>query len=178
MSETIGKALSFEIIGESGGMINTLEGVKRSIQGLSDTAATGGKDIEQVLQRTAKTIEQAWKDIDYMSDNHKKAITELEKTYKELGDRAGEAFMKGTAKGDEEYRRLVREQEAVGLLIDEHKKLVVEINDTADALSKEEQAFNKVKEKVDKAANSKAKLTTQLRNITYEIAEMEEAGQR
>lgn len=178
MEKITGGSLEFEITGNADKLVNVLETAKRSIQGFSETTTTGGEDMEKAFEKAAETIEQAWKDIDYMSDIHRKSLEELEKTYKELGDRAGEAFMQGTAKGDEEYRRLVREQEEVGKLIDERRKLVVEINDTADALSKEEQVFNKLKEKVDKASNSKAKLTTQLRNITYEIAEMEEAGQR
>src|SRR5690606_301913 len=120
----------------------------------------------------------AWRDIDAMSDIHNATLADLQKQYTQVGKAAGEAFARGTADGDKEYRQLIKQQDAIGQQISQRQKLIGEINETADALLKEEANFEKVRDKADKNSNSQAKLTTQLRNMQYELAAMEEAGQR
>ena len=178
MNTIKGGSLEFEITANAGKLSDVLEETKRRIQGFSDATAAGGEDMEKAFEQAAATIERAWRDIDAMSDIHKAALADLQKQYAQVGKAAGEAFMRGTADGDKEYRQLIKQQDAIGQQISQRQKLIKEINETADALLKEEANFEKVRDKVDKAANSKAKLTTELRNITYEIAQMEESGQR
>ena len=177
MNTIKGGSLEFEITANDK-LSDVLEETKRRIQGFSNATAAGGEDMEKAFEQAAATIERAWRDIDAMSDIHKAALADLQKQYAQVGKAAGEAFMRGTAKGDEEYRQLIKQQDAIGQQISQRQKLIGEIAETADALLKEEANFEKVRDKVDKAANSKAKLTTELRNITYEIAQMEESGQR
>lgn len=178
MNKITGGSLEFEITANADKLSDVLEETKRRIQGFSDATAAGGEDMEKAFEQAAATIESAWRDIDAMSDIHNAALADLQKQYAQVGKAAGEAFMRGTADGDKEYRQLIKQQDAIGQQISQRQKLIGEINETADALLKEEANFEKVRDKVDKAANSKAKLTTELRNITYEIAQMEESGQR
>jgi uncharacterized protein YifE (UPF0438 family) len=178
MNTIKGGSLEFEITANAGKLSDVLEETKRRIQGFSDATAAGGEDMEKAFKQAAATIESAWRDIDAMSDIHKAALADLQKQYAQVGKAAGEAFMRGTADGDKEYRQLIKQQDAIGQQISQRQKLIGEINETADALLKEEANFEKVRDKADKNSNSQAKLTTQLRNMQYELAAMEEAGQR
>lgn len=178
MNTIKGGSLEFEITANAGKLSDVLEETKRRIQGFSDATAAGGEDMEKAFEQAAATIESAWRDIDAMSDIHKAALADLQKQYAQVGKAAGEAFMRGTADGDKEYRQLIKQQDAIGQQISQRQKLIGEINETADALLKEEANFEKVRDKADKNSNSQAKLTTQLRNMQYELAAMEEAGQR
>lgn len=177
MNKITGGSLEFEITANDK-LSDVLEETKRRIQGFSNATAAGGEDMEKAFEQAAATIERAWRDIDAMSDIHKAALADLQKQYAQVGKAAGEAFMRGTADGDKEYRQLIKQQDAIGQQISQRQKLIKEINETADALLKEEANFEKVRDKADKNSNSQAKLTTQLRNMQYELAAMEEAGQR
>ncbi|MGI6124367.1 MAG: glycine zipper domain-containing protein, partial [Acetivibrionales bacterium] len=170
--------LEFEITANAGKLSDVLEETKRRIQGFSDATAAGGEDMEKAFEQAAATIERAWRDIDAMSDIHNAALADLQKQYAQVGKAAGEAFMRGTADGDKEYRQLIKQQDAIGQQISQRQKLIGEIAETADALLKEEANFEKVRDKADKNSNSQAKLASQLRNMQYELAAMEEAGQR
>jgi hypothetical protein len=178
MNKITGGSLEFEITANAGKLSDVLEETKRRIQGFSNATAAGGEDMEKAFEQAAATIESAWRDIDAMSDIHNATLAELQKQYTQVGKAAGEAFMRGTADGDKEYRQLIKQQDAIGQQISQRQKLIGEINETADALLKEEANFEKVRDKADKNSNSQAKLTTQLRNMQYELAAMEEAGQR
>ncbi len=178
MNKITGGSLEFEITANAGKLSDVLEETKRRIQGFSNATAAGGEDMEKAFEQAAATIESAWRDIDAMSDIHNATLADLQKQYAQLGKSASEAFMKGTSDGDKEYRQLIKQQDAIGQQISQRQKLIGEINETADALLKEEANFEKVRDKADKNSNSQAKLTTQLRNMQYELAAMEEAGQR
>lgn len=86
--------------------------------------------------------------------------------------------MKGTAKGDEEYRTLTAKQQAIKDEIAQRKALLQEIANTADALQKEEQTLNENKAKVEQNAKAKGMLRTQVMNLKNSLAEMEQAGKR
>ena len=177
MTTIKGGSLEFEITANDK-LSDVLEETKRRIQGFSNATAAGGEDMEKAFEQAAATIESAWRDIDAMSDIHNATLADLQKQYAQVGKAAGEAFARGTADGDKEYRQLIKQQDAIGQQISQRQKLIGEINETADALLKEEANFEKVRDKADKNSNSQAKLTTQLRNMQYELAAMEEAGQR
>lgn len=173
-----GGALEFDIIANNGQINSALEETKKRVQGFSDATVEGGAKMEVAYSEAAATIEKAFKDIDTMAAIHSNAINDLEKEYSRLGTAAADAFMKGTAKGDEEYRALTQKQQAVQAEINQRKELLQEIGNTADALQKEEQTLNTTKEKVD--ANSQAQIAfrTQLRNAREELTRMEQAGLR
>ena len=174
----IGGALEFEITANAGKLSDVLEETKRRIQGFSDATAAGGEDMEKSFEQAAESIKSAWNDIDVMSDINNAALKDLQIQYAQLGKAAGEAFMKGTADGDKEYRQLIKQQDAIGQQITQRQKLISEISQTADALLKEEANFEKVRVKADKNSNSQVKLTTELRNMRNEMTLMEQSGQR
>ncbi len=173
-----GGALEFDIIANNGQLNSALEESKKRVQGFSDATVEGGEKMELAFEEAAASIEKAFKDIDAMADTHKAAIDKLEKEYTELGEASAKAFMKGTAKGDQEYRALVQKQTAIKQEITTRKNLLTEIEATADALAKEEQRLNSTKEATEKNANAQVSLRTQMRKVVEELATMEEAGLR
>lgn len=173
-----GGALEFDIIANNGQINSALEETKKRVQGFSDATVEGGAKMEAAYQEAAATIEKAFKEIDVMAAIHNTAINELEKEYTRLGEAASQAFQKGTAKGDEEYRALTQKQQAVQAEINQRKELLQEIGTTADALQKEEQTLNTNREKVEQNTKAKGMLRTQIMQLKNELAEAEQAGKR
>lgn len=173
-----GGALEFDIIANNGQINSALAETKRRVQGFTDATVEGGDRMEAAYREAAAQIEAAFKDIDTMAAIHSNAIADLEKEYARLGEAAGAAFMKGTAKGDEEYRALTAKQQAIKDEIAQRKALLQEVANTADALQKEEQTLNENKAKVEQNAKAKGMLRTQVMNLKNSLAEMEQAGKR
>lgn len=173
-----GGALEFDIIANNGQINSALNETKKRVQGFTDATVEGGDRMEAAYKEAAAQIEAAFKDIDTMAAIHSNAISDLEKEYARLGEAAGAAFMKGTAKGDEEYRALTAKQQAVKDEIAQRKALLQEVANTADALQKEEQTLNENKAKVEQNAKAKGMLRTQVMNLKNSLAEMEQAGKR
>lgn len=173
-----GGALEFDIIANNGQINSALAETKRRVQGFTDATVEGGDRMEAAYREAAAQIEAAFKDIDTMAAIHSNAIADLEKEYARLGEAAGDAFMKGTAKGDEEYRALTAKQQAIKDEIAQRKALLQEVANTADALQKEEQTLNENRAKVEQNAKAKGMLRTQVMNLKNSLAEMEQAGKR
>ncbi|WP_373248844.1 hypothetical protein [Bacteroides thetaiotaomicron] len=173
-----GGALEFDIIANNGQINSALEETKKRVQGFSDATVEGGAKMEAAYQEAAATIEKAFKEIDVMAAIHSNAINDLEKEYSQLGTAAANAFMKGTAKGDEEYRALIQKQQAVKKEINSRKELLKEIESTADALAKEETHLTETQQKTEQNAATHKKLTTQIREMQEQLALMEQSGQR
>lgn len=173
-----GGALEFDIIANNGQINSALAETKRRVQGFTDATVEGGDRMEAAYREAAAQIEAAFKDIDTMAAIHSNAIADLEKEYARLGEAAGAAFMKGTAKGDEEYRALTAKQQAIKDEIAQRKALLQEVANTADALQKEEQTLNENKAKVEQNAKAKGMLRAQVMNLKNSLAEMEQAGKR
>lgn len=173
-----GGALEFDIIANNGQINSALEETKKRVQGFSDATVEGGEKMEAAYQEAAATIEKAFKEIDVMAAIHSNAINDLEKEYSRLGTAAADAFMKGTAKGDEEYRALIQKQQAVKDEITARKELLKEVESTADALAKEEIHLTETQQKTEQNAATHKKLTTQIREMQEQLALMEQSGQR
>lgn len=173
-----GGALEFDIIANNGQINSALAETKRRVQGFTDATVEGGERMEAAYREAAAQIEAAFKDIDTMAAIHSNAIADLEKEYARLGEAAGAAFMKGTAKGDEEYRALTAKRQAIKDEISQRKTLLQEVANTADALLKEEIALNENKAKVEQNAKAKGMLRTQVMNLKNSLVEMEQAGKR
>ena len=173
-----GGALEFDIIANNGQINSALAETKRRVQGFTGATVEGGDRMEAAYRAAAAQIEAAFKDIDTMAAIHSNAIADLEKEYARLGEAAGAAFMKGTAKGDEEYRALTAKQQAIKDEIAQRKALLQEVANTADALQKEEQTLNENKAKVEQNAKAKGMLRTQVMNLKNSLAEMEQNGKR
>lgn len=179
MSNTIkGGALEFDIIANNGMLDRTLEETKRRVQGFTDATVAGGEKMELAFREAAIGIDKAFADIDNMADMHRSAIAKLEKEYAELGEVAAAAFMKGTAKGDEEYRAIRARQEAVKKEIETRKGLMREIEATADALQKEEQRLNATKEATEKNTKAQISLRTEIKLRREEMAALVLEAQR
>lgn len=170
--------MEFDIIANNGQINSALAETKRRVQGFTDATVEGGERMEAAYREAAAQIEAAFKDIDTMAAIHSNAIADLEKEYARLGEAAGAAFMKGTAKGDEEYRALTAKRQAIKDEISQRKTLLQEVANTADALLKEEIALNENKAKVEQNAKAKGMLRTQVMNLKNSLAEMEQAGKR
>lgn len=84
--------------------------------------------------------------------------------------------MKGTAKGDEEYRALTAKQQAIKDEIAQRKALLQEVANTADALQKEEQTLNENKAKVEQNAKAKGMLRTQVMNLKIHLRKWSRQG--
>lgn len=173
-----GGALEFDIIANNGQINSALAETKRRVQGFTDATVEGGERMEAAYREAAAQIEAAFKDIDTMAAIHSNAIADLEKEYARLGEAAGAAFMKGTAKGDEEYRALTAKRQAIKDEISQRKALLQEVANTADALLKEEIALNENKAKVEQNAKAKGMLRTQVMNLKNSLVEMEQNGKR
>lgn len=179
MSNTIkGGALEFDIIANNGMLDRTLEETKRRVQGFTNATVAGGEKMELAFREAAIGIDKAFADIDNMADMHRSAIAKLEKEYAELGEVAAAAFMKGTAKGDEEYRAIRARQEAVKKEIETRKGLMREIEATADALQKEEQRLNATKEATEKNTKAQISLRTEIKLRREEMAALVLEAQR
>lgn len=179
MSNTIkGGALEFDIIANNGMLDRTLEETKRRVQGFTNATVAGGEKMELAFREAAIGIDKAFADIDNMANMHRSAIAKLEKEYAELGEVAAAAFMKGTAKGDEEYRAIRARQEAVKKEIETRKGLMREIEATADALQKEEQRLNATKEATEKNTKAQISLRTEIKLRREEMAALVLEAQR
>ena len=108
-----GGALEFEIVAKTGQLNTALEQSKKMISDFATTAKKGGADIDTAMQKTAEQIEKAFADIDTMSGLNQQEIKKLQKAYDERGKRAGDAFMKGTKAGDQEFSQLQARQQEI-----------------------------------------------------------------
>ena len=173
-----GGALEFEIVAKTGQLNTALEQSKKMISDFATTAKKGGADIDTAMQKTAEQIEKAFADIDTMSGLNQQEIKKLQKAYDELGKRAGDAFMKGTKAGDQEFSQLQARQQEIKREITIRQQLEAEIAKTADKLAAENASFEKQREQLQQAANAHTSLRTQLRQVVEQLAVMEEAGER
>lgn len=179
MSNTIkGGALEFDIIANNGQINTALDETKKRVQGFTDATVEGGEKMELAFTDAAATIDRAFSDIDAMAGVHTTALAKLEKEYAELGNAAAAAFMKGTAKGDEEYRALTQRQAAVKKEIAARREVMQEIEATADALQKEEKQLQTQKDAVDKNAKSQVSLRTEIKLRREEMAALVIEAQR
>ena len=124
---------------------------------------------------TAQAIEQAFAELDRVYDANKRGIVELEAEYRRLAEEQRKANNRGDGKG----AAALREQKAVvEQVIETRKKLLAEIEATADQLHKEENALRSSGEQAKQAGEKHVSLRQRLREIKTALVEMEAAGQR
>nr|DAJ30340.1 MAG TPA: hypothetical protein [Caudoviricetes sp.] len=124
---------------------------------------------------TAQAIEQAFAELDRVYDANKRGIVELEAEYRRLAEEQRKANNRGDGKG----AVALREQKAVvEQVIATRKKLLAEIEATADQLHKEENALRSAGEQAKQAGEKHISLRQRLREIKTALVEMEAAGQR
>lgn len=124
---------------------------------------------------TAQAIEQAFAELDRVYEANKRGIVELEAEYRRLAEEQRKANNRGDGKG----AAALREQKAVvEQVIATRKKLLAEIEATADQLHKEEVAMRSAGEQAKQAGEKHVSLRQRLREIKTALVEMEAAGQR
>lgn len=124
---------------------------------------------------TAQAIEQAFAELDRVYEANKRGIAELEAEYRRLAEEQRKANNRGDGKG----AAALREQKAVvEQVIATRKKLLAEIEATADQLHKEEAALRSAGEQAKQAGEKHVSLRQRLREIKTALVEMEAAGQR
>lgn len=124
---------------------------------------------------TAQAIELAFAELDRVYDANKRGIVELEAEYRRLAEEQRKANNRGDGKG----AAALREQKAVvEQVIATRKKLLAEIEATADQLHKEEAALRSAGEQAKQAGEKHVSLRQRLREIKTALVEMEAAGQR
>lgn len=124
---------------------------------------------------TAQAIEQAFAELDRVYDANKRGIVELEAEYRRLAEEQRKANNRGDGKG----AAALREQKAVvEQVIETRKKLLAEIEATADQLHKEENALRSAGEQAKQVGEKHVSLRQRLREIKTALVEMEAAGQR
>lgn len=152
----------------------TLEQSQRVRELLTDIP-TVNIDFFSNAPDTAQAIEQAFAELDRVYDANKRGIAELEAEYRRLAEEQRKANNRGAGKG----AAALREQKAVvEQVIATRKKLLAEIEATADQLHKEEAALRSAGEQAKQAGEKHVSLRQRLREIKTALVEMEAAGQR
>lgn len=124
---------------------------------------------------TAQAIEQAFAELDRVYEANKRGIVELEAEYRRLAEEQRKANNRGDGKG----AAALREQKAVvEQVIATRKKLLAEIEATADQLHKEEAALRSAGEQAKQAGEKHVSLRQRLREVKTALVEMEASGQR
>ena len=62
-----------------------IEETIRRIQGLSDASVKGGKAMDEVFDKVSADITSSFEKIDFIINEHKSSIKELEKEYRQIG---------------------------------------------------------------------------------------------
>lgn len=152
----------------------TLEQSQRVRELLTDIP-TVNIDFVSNAPDTAQAIEQAFAELDRVYEANKRGIVELEAEYRRLAEEQRKANNRGDGKG----AAALREQKAVvEQVIATRKKLLAEIEATADQLHKEENALRSAGEQAKQAGEKHVSLRQRLREIKTALVEMEAAGQR
>lgn len=175
MADIDGGALSFKSVMDNSQLNGAIDESLRRIKGLSDGTASSGKSMDTTFKITAGNIEQAFKQIDQMTDMHKSAIRQLEQEYQALSAQSSKAFMSGN---DSEYGKINQRMQAIKGEITTREKLLQEIAAQADALSQEEQRNTSNASKVNAASGSYESFRSQLMNVKNEMRQLQAAGQQ
>ena len=168
-------SLSFEILAETGQINKSLDATKEKIKDFAVAAEQGGQNLDASFNAAAKAIEQAWDDLGRITNTHLNEIKKLEAELKTLKSAAADAFMSGN---DKEYIALNNRISAVQKEITARKSVLAEVDRTAEALRNEEAALESNRKKVEENEQNHQTLKAQLREVTEQLAEMEEAGLR
>ena len=152
----------------------TLEQSQRVRELLTDIP-TVNIDFVSNAPDTAQAIEQAFAELDRAYEANKQGIVELETEYRRLSEEQRKANNRGDGKAVVELRT---QKAVVEQVIGTRKKLLAEIEATADQLHKEENALRSAGEHAKLASEKHVSLRQRLREIKTALVEMEEAGHR
>lgn len=155
-------------VGELG---NSVEQETSKISQLLTNVPTLNIDVVTNASQSLDTIDQAYAEIDRITDLNKTAIKELEAEFNRLGQLASEAYKKGTAEGDKEFAQLQEQQKAIKAVINERKRVVKAAAEQADELLKVEENLKKEAAALQENANKHVSLRQRIKELKAEMAD-------
>lgn len=148
-----------------------IEETIRRIQGLSDASVKGGKAMDEVFDKVSADITSSFEKIDFIVNEHKDSIKELEKEYRQIGlANRGMSIELGSG------GYLTERQQAIAKEVRMRKALIKEVEEAADKLHEEEIAFGKLRKKVEENANAHQSLRSRMRELKEDMASMIDQG--
>ena len=148
-----------------------IEETIRRIQGLSDASVKSGKAMDEVFDKVSADITSSFEKIDFIVNEHKDSIKELEKEYRQIGlANRGMSIELGSG------GYLTERQQAIAKEVRMRKALIKEAEEAADKLHEEEIAFGKLRKKVEENANAHKTLRTRIFEVKEEMASMIDQG--
>lgn len=155
-------------VGELG---NSVEQETSKISQLLTNVPTLNIDVVTNASQSLDTIDQAYAEIDRITDLNKTAIKELEAEFTRLGQLASDAYKKGTVEGDKEFAQLQEQQKAIKAVINERKKVVKAAAEQADELLKVEDNLKKEAAALQENANKHVSLRQRIKELKAEMAD-------
>lgn len=155
-------------VGELG---NSVEQETSKISQLLTNVPTLNIDVVTNASQSLDTIDQAYAEIDKITDLNKTAIKELEAEFNRLGQLASDAYKKGTAEGDKEFAQLQEQQKAIKAVINERKRVVKAAAEQADELLKVEDNLKKEAAALQENANKHVSLRQRIKELKAEMAD-------
>lgn len=155
-------------VGELG---NSVEQETSKISQLLTNVPTLNIDVVTNASQSLDTIDQAYAEIDRITDLNKTAIKELEAEFNRLGQLASDAYKKGTAEGDKEFAQLQEQQKAIRAVINERKRVVKAAAEQADELLKVEDNLKKEAAALQENANKHVSLRQRIKELKAEMAD-------
>ena len=148
-----------------------IEETIRRIQGLSDASVKGGKAMDEVFDKVSADITSSFEKIDFIVNEHKDSIKELEKEYRQIGlANRGMSIELGSG------GYLTERQQAIAKEVRMRKALIKEAEEAADKLHEEEIAFGKLRKKVEENTTAHQSLRSRMRELKEEMASMIDQG--
>lgn len=155
-------------VGELG---NSVEQETSKISQLLTNVPTLNIDVVTNASQSLDTIDQAYAEIDRITDLNKTAIKELEAEFNRLGQLASDAYKKGTAEGNKEFAQLQEQQKAIKTVINERKRVVKAAAEQADELLKVEDNLKKEAAALQENANKHVSLRQRIKELKAEMAD-------
>lgn len=159
------------IEGKVGELGNSVEQETSKISQLLTNVPTLNIDVVTNASQSLDTIDQAYAEIDRITDLNKTAIKELEAEFNRLGQLASEAYKKGTAEGDKEFAQLQEQQKAIKAVINERKRVVKAAAEQADELLKVEENLKKEAAALQENVNKHVSLRQRIKELKAEMAD-------
>lgn len=159
------------IEGKVGELGNSVEQETSKISQLLTNVPTLNIDVVTNASQSLDTIDQAYAEIDRITDLNKTAIKELEAEFNRLGQLASDAYKKGTAEGDKEFAQLQEQQKAIKAVINERKRVVKAAAEQADELLKVEDNLKKEAAALQENANKHVSLRQRIKELKAEMAD-------
>lgn len=168
-----GGALTFKAVLENDQLNRAIEETMRRVQGLSDAAVAGGKQMDEAFLQTADGIRDALGQIGQACEIHERELAKLERQYEDLGRQAGAALMSGR---DDEYRAIEDTRACLSGEIKVRTALLKEARQLSDALEEQASKQEAAARKAEESAHAHRSLRTRIMELKEEMALLVDQG--